>query len=65
LESASRGTDMAPEKAERFAREVAYMRSRWSEVLDNDPYYNPNLTITSEDFAYAFPSRARRPWLGV
>jgi GT2 family glycosyltransferase len=65
LESASRGTDMAPEKAERFAREVAYMRSRWSEVLDNDPYYNPNLTITREDFVYAFPSRARRPWLGV
>ena len=44
LESASRGSDMAPEKAERFAREVEYMRSRWGDVLDNDPYYNPNLT---------------------
>jgi glycosyltransferase involved in cell wall biosynthesis len=63
LESASRGTDMAPEKAERFAREVTYMRWRWADVLDNDPYYSPNLTLDSEDFALAFPSRAKKPWL--
>jgi glycosyltransferase involved in cell wall biosynthesis len=63
LESASRGSDMAPEKAERFAREVDYMRSRWANVLDNDPCYSPNLTIKGEDFAFAFPSRARKPWL--
>ena len=63
LESASRGTDIAPEKAERFAREVMYMRSRWGDVLDNDPYYSPNLSITHEDFSLAFPSRAKRPWL--
>ncbi|GEO38402.1 hypothetical protein SAE02_25500 [Skermanella aerolata] len=63
LESASRGTDMAPEKAERFARELMYMRTRWSEVLDNDPYYSPNLTLDSEDFALGFPSRAKKPWL--
>jgi GT2 family glycosyltransferase len=63
LESASRGSDMAPEKAERFAREVTYMRSRWADVLDNDPYYSPNLTIKGEDFVFAFPSRARKPWL--
>jgi glycosyltransferase involved in cell wall biosynthesis len=63
LESASRGSDMAPEKAERFAREVMHMRSRWSAVLDNDPYYSPNLTFTSEDFAFGLPSRASKPWL--
>ena len=63
LESASRGDDMAPEKAARFAREIEYMRKRWGDVLDNDPYYSPNLTISSEDFAFGFPSRARKPWL--
>ncbi|EWY40464.1 glycosyl transferase family 2 [Skermanella stibiiresistens SB22] len=63
LESASRGSDMAPEKAERFAREVAHMRSRWGNVLDDDPCYNPNLTLSSEDFAFSAPNRARKPWL--
>ncbi len=63
LESASRGDDMAPEKAARFAREIEYMRKRWGDVLDNDPYYSPNLTISSEDFAFGFPSRARKSWL--
>ncbi|MGF7210512.1 GT2 family glycosyltransferase [Skermanella aerolata] len=63
LESASRGSDMAPDKAERFAREVTYMRSCWGDILDNDPYYSPNLTTKGEDFAFAFPSRAKKPWL--
>jgi GT2 family glycosyltransferase len=65
LESASRGSDMAPEKAERFTREVMHMRSRWKGVLENDPCYSPNLTLTTEDFAFAVPSRAKKPWLAV
>ena len=65
LESASRGSDMAPEKAERFTREVMHMRSRWKSVLENDPCYSPNLTLTTEDFAFAVPSRAKKPWLAV
>jgi glycosyltransferase involved in cell wall biosynthesis len=28
---------------------------RWQELFDNDPYYNPNLTRNSEDYALAFP----------
>lgn len=63
LESASRGDDLAPEKIDRFTREVEYMHSRWGDVLGKDPYYNPNFTFSSEDFAFAFPSRARKPWL--
>ncbi|MEM0268786.1 MAG: glycosyltransferase family 2 protein [Candidatus Korarchaeum sp.] len=39
----SRGYDVTPEKRERAAREVAFMRGKWAELLDNDPYYNPNL----------------------
>jgi O-antigen biosynthesis protein len=30
--------------------EFLYMRERWGEVLDNDPYYNPNLSLGSADF---------------
>jgi hypothetical protein len=27
------------------------MRERWGHVLARDPYYNPNLSRSSEDFA--------------
>lgn len=30
--------------------EFLYMRERWGEVLDNDPYYNSNLSFGSGDF---------------
>jgi glycosyltransferase involved in cell wall biosynthesis len=56
-ESASRGPDKSPEKYARFAREVAFMRSRWGAQLDSDPAYNPNLTLSGEPFSLAFPPR--------
>ncbi|MGE5047453.1 MAG: glycosyltransferase family 2 protein [Deltaproteobacteria bacterium] len=61
-ESRSRGKDDSPEKRARFVREVETMTARWGEVLRNDPAYNPNLTLESEDFALAWPPRARKPW---
>lgn len=50
-ESVSRGEDDTPEKKARFDREVAYMRATWAAELDNDPYYNPNLSRVREDFS--------------
>ena len=51
-ESKSRGLDDTPEKAARFAREIAYFEKRWKDILrDGDPYYNPNLTLESQDFS--------------
>lgn len=50
-ESLSRGYEDTPEKQKRFMREVAYMRAKWGGVLDNDPYYNPNLTRDRENFS--------------
>ncbi|HET7092340.1 MAG TPA: glycosyltransferase, partial [Thermomicrobiales bacterium] len=31
--------------------EVEHMRRRWGHVIARDPYYNPNLTRTGEDFS--------------
>lgn len=56
-ESASRGTDDTKEKLERFRKEVAFMLTRWVGQLDCDPYYNPNLTLSGQPFALAFPPR--------
>lgn len=47
----SRGQEDTDEKRARFLREVKYMRDNWGMVLDNDPYYNPNLTREREDFS--------------
>jgi GT2 family glycosyltransferase/SAM-dependent methyltransferase len=33
-------------------REAKYFRDRWRNVLKNDPYYNPNLTLRHEDLGY-------------
>jgi hypothetical protein len=38
------------------------MIERWGDVLQTDPYYNPNLTLSASDLAYAFPPRVNRPW---
>lgn len=62
LESASRGSDHTPENKPRFIKEIEYMRSVWSHILPNDPYYNPNLTLTREDFSLAVPPRTIKRW---
>jgi GT2 family glycosyltransferase len=50
--------DIGPGSAE-FAREADYMQRRWgSQVLRNDPYYSPNLSLDAEDFSLAWPPRA-------
>ncbi len=56
-ESASRGHDTTPDKIVRLKQEVAYMRRRWGNWLDNDPYYNPNLSLEREDMSLAWPPR--------
>ena len=32
-------------------REVARMREKWADVIDKDPFYNPNLTRNEEDYS--------------
>lgn len=56
-ESATRGTDVAPEKKARFQSEVRYMLQRWGDQLLDDPAYSPNLSLQFEDFSYAWPPR--------
>ncbi|MEA2879121.1 MAG: hypothetical protein QOF14_4317 [Hyphomicrobiales bacterium] len=50
-ESVSRGRDLTPEKASRFADEYTIMQQRWGEQLLSDPYYSPHLTYDAEDFS--------------
>ena len=51
-ESKSRGDEDTPEKRARFNSEVFRFQERWGKELKaGDPYYNPNLTLDSENFS--------------
>lgn len=51
-ESKSRGLEDTPEKVARFNQEIAVFEKRWPDILrEGDPYYNPNLTLDSQDFS--------------
>ncbi|MBE6809891.1 MAG: glycosyltransferase family 2 protein [Ruminococcaceae bacterium] len=50
-ESKSRGDEDTPEKRARFNSEIFRFQERWETQLKaGDPYYNPNLSLDSEDF---------------
>lgn len=53
LESISRGAEDNPEKIQRFGMEMAFMKERWTKILESDPFYSPHLTLAREDFSIA------------
>ena len=51
FESKTRGSDMAPDKVERFQREVNLFLDTWKEKLtQGDEYYNINLSLNTEQY---------------
>ena len=60
IESATRGYEDTPEKKTRFDNESAALNNKWGALLFNDPYYNPNLSLTSGRYDLAFPPRTSR-----
>ncbi|MDR0921030.1 MAG: glycosyltransferase family 2 protein [Lactobacillales bacterium] len=50
-ESQSRGYDVSPEKKARLEKESAYIEERYGDLIENDPYYSPNLSRTSGDYS--------------
>jgi glycosyltransferase involved in cell wall biosynthesis len=56
-ESVSRGSDQTGENAARYTRDVATMRQRWGDLLDHDPYWNRNLSLSRAVPSLAFPPR--------
>jgi GT2 family glycosyltransferase len=57
LESASRGSEVTPDKVDRFRREAQFMRDKWGPILDRDPFYNPVFSRAGPLFAITRPSR--------
>jgi O-antigen biosynthesis protein len=63
FESATRGVDADGDRAARLQRDAEYLRQRWGAVLDNDPHYNPNCSLSTAYFEPAFPPRRQKTWL--
>jgi GT2 family glycosyltransferase len=61
-ESRTRGSDKHGARAKRLDEEAGWMRRRWAQELDNDPYYSPNIDLGRVDFAYAATPRQPWPW---
>src|SRR5262245_14272895 len=61
-ESASRGFDDSARKQVRFLAEIDYMKKKWGDTLQCDPFYNPNLSLGDDLFTLAFPPRTAKPW---
>ena len=57
-ESATRGDDLSEENRLRFMGEVSFMKSRWANQLNCDPFFSPNLSLNHSDFRMAEISRA-------
>ena len=60
-ESVSRGPDTDPVKARRFEREANYMKNKWKIFIDNDPFYNSNLSLM-EGYKIDLNRGQKWPW---
>jgi glycosyltransferase involved in cell wall biosynthesis len=61
-ESSSRGFEDTHEKRARFLAENEFMHRKWRDKIENDPAYNPNLSLGAKLFALASPPRVKKPW---
>ncbi|MBO0473555.1 glycosyltransferase family 2 protein [Enterococcus ureasiticus] len=52
FESQTRGYDDKGKKKKRFEKEKAMMEHKWSTLIEDDPFYNPNLTREIPNFSY-------------
>jgi glycosyltransferase involved in cell wall biosynthesis len=59
-ESTSRGADSDDANVVRAQGEYKFMTDTWSELIQSDPAYNPNLTLNTEDYSLSWPPRIGR-----
>ena len=64
FESQSRGLDDTKEKQKTLLYEAARLYNKFGEFLNNDPFYNPNLSLYSHNFEIASldKNRYKKPW---
>jgi len=61
-ESVSRGADDTKEKIDLNRREYLNLLTKYGPELSNDPFYNPNFSLDTEDVDIAKNPRIAKPW---
>ena len=61
-ETTEQGAKVGLERQRVALKESVHMRERWGDMLDHDPFWNPNLSLQSSDPRISFPPRVARPW---
>jgi GT2 family glycosyltransferase len=56
-ESASLGRHDSSARRQQFAKDEAMMRQVWDAAIENDPFFNPNLSRSTGNHDLAFPPR--------
>lgn len=51
-ESVSRGLDSSKQSVARWRVESDFMKKKWRKFIDNDPFYNSNLSLRSDGFEF-------------
>ncbi|HET6157024.1 MAG TPA: glycosyltransferase family 2 protein [Dongiaceae bacterium] len=57
--SASRGSDIRPDRLASYTWEREYMRTRWSRLIFDDPFFNPNMSLSGKRGRLATAPRPR------
>jgi glycosyltransferase involved in cell wall biosynthesis len=57
-------SDSSTEKIlnQKDAAEKEIFKARWKDLIENDPFYNPNLSLENEKFEINLPPRVKKPW---
>jgi glycosyltransferase involved in cell wall biosynthesis len=61
-ESLTRGYEDTREKKARVKLEIKYLQQTWHDLIADDPFYNPNLTLKNHNFDHVRHSRRTKPW---
>jgi GT2 family glycosyltransferase len=57
--SATRGSDVREDRLPSYMWEREYMRTKWPELTNDDPFFNPNLSLYDKRGRLATPPRLR------
>tara|TARA_B100001093_G_scaffold401217_1_gene388782 strand:- start:1219 stop:4140 length:2922 start_codon:yes stop_codon:yes gene_type:complete len=55
IESYSRGDDNSKANSQRFVNELKFMQEKWANILNQDRFYNPNLSLINEEAQLCTP----------
>ncbi|MFN3976890.1 MAG: glycosyltransferase family 2 protein, partial [Aquificaceae bacterium] len=61
-ESLTRGREKSKRYREERKKEALFIREKWKNFVQNDPFYNPNLELKGEAFSLSLEPRVTKPW---